>query len=96
MPHPQAPVLVDTGNTLLSRTDFQLSTGSIEAPGGTLGVLTIRTPSTTLTLFLPGKDVKEWAGMLDDLAAQLDGTGLVKATPQDLSLLAQLAKRGRQ
>jgi hypothetical protein len=95
MPHPQAPVLVDAGNPLLSRTDCQLDTGSIETPDHTLGVITVRTPSTTLTVFLPAQDVKQWQEALGQLAGQLDSGGLVKASPQDLSLLAQLARKGR-
>lgn len=95
MPHPQAPQLIDGGNALLNRTPFTMSTGSIETPDGRLGVLTIRTPSTTLTLFGQAEDFRNHATLLSDLAGKLEGNGLVQATPLDLSLLAQLAKRGK-
>lgn len=93
MPHPQAPQLVDAGNSLLSKAPFTMSTGSIETPDGRLGVLTIRTPSVTLTLFGQAQDFRNHAELLSDLAGKLEGNGLVQATPLDLSLLAQLSRK---
>lgn len=96
-PHPKATILVDPGNTLLSKSSFTMDTGSIETlHDGTLGVITLRTPSATLTLFLTAEELREWAQMLTSVADQVGGNGLAKATPQDLSLLTQLARRGRQ
>lgn len=96
MPHPQAPVLVDPGNPLLGKSSCRLETGAIEAPGETLGVITVRTPTTTLTVFLSPADVRNWAGLLDGLARQLSGSGLVQASPQDLGLLTALSRKGGQ
>lgn len=98
MPHPQAKLLVDAGNTLLGRLPSTLDTGSIETPDGVLGVLTIRTPTTTLTLFLDAGELTDWKEVLGGLAEQLGGSGpgLARATPQDLSLLTQLARNGRR
>jgi hypothetical protein len=49
-----------------------------------------------LTAFLTAAELKEWSGLLDGLADQLSGTGLVKASPQDLSLLTALARKRKQ
>lgn len=88
-------VLVDQGNPLLAHVPAQLDTGTVELPGeGKVGVMTIRTGSTTLTIMLAAEDLKNWAGVLSGLADQLGGAGLVKATPVDVSTLNQLM-RGR-
>jgi hypothetical protein len=96
MPHPGARQLVDTGNQLLSKAPVTLDTGSVETPEAILGVVTFRTASVTLTAFLTAAELKEWSGLLDGLADQLSGTGLVKASPQDLSLLTALARKRKQ
>lgn len=95
MPHPQAQVLVDPGNKLLNQVPAQLDTGTIDTPDGVFGVLTVRTPSATLTVFLTPADVKNWSEVISGLSDQLAG-GIVRASPLDLSLLTQLSKRGKR
>lgn len=96
MPHPAAGMLTDAGNPLLDRAAVRLETGSLETPDGTLGIITIRTPTTTLTVFLPAEDIRSWTGVLAELGDQVNGTSLIRPAPQDVSLLASLARKGRQ
>lgn len=96
MPHPGARVLVDAGNRLLGKVPATLDTGSIEAQDGTYGIVTVRTASATLTVFLTAAELREWAQVLEAAASQLAGCALAQATPQDLSLLAQLARKRGQ
>jgi hypothetical protein len=77
LPGASQPPVIDTGNALLTQTPAQLMTGQIMTPVGQLGVLTIRTTSTTLTIMLDGKNLKEWAGILNQLASSMSGNGLV-------------------
>jgi hypothetical protein len=85
----QGPPLVDQGNTLLNHVPARMDSGTVDIPGtGKLGVLTIRTGSTTLTIMLSAADLRDWAGIMSGLADQMTG-GLVKATPIDIAALSQ-------
>jgi len=80
--------LVDQGNGLLAQIPAQLHTGVLHTPNGKAGVLTFRTSSTTLTIFLAAKDLREWSGLLSGLADQMTG-GLVPASAVDVAVLNQ-------
>ena len=81
---PQQPPIVDPGNTLLTQTPAQLVTGFVQTPNGQLSVLTIRTPTTTLTVMLNGQDIKTWAKALGVMASNSSGNGLVTGKPGPL------------
>lgn len=89
VPRQGAP-LVDQGNPLLGQVPAQMDTGTVDIPGsGTLGVLTIRTTSATVTVMLAPQDLQSWGEILTSLAGKLRG-GLVQATPIDMAALGQL------
>jgi hypothetical protein len=75
---PDVP-LFDEGNKLLGELPSQLTTDVIDTPGGQRLALTIRTPTTTLTIFLRGADAKSWARQLVSEAAMLSDSGLAVA-----------------
>lgn len=79
MTTPQQPQPVDQANTLLAETPSQLMTALIEYPQGQRLALTIRTPSTTLTVLLSPADAKAWAGALSQAAGQMSQSGLIIA-----------------
>src|SRR6266702_7637549 len=54
------PPPVDKGNGLLAETGAQLSTALVQTPAGQRMVLTVRTSSATLSVFLQGNDAKTW------------------------------------
>ncbi len=69
---------IDPGNPLLAKVDIKMDTGTISMPGqGTIGVVTIRTASTTFTVLLTREELKSWAGMLAGLAASMSSSGLI-------------------
>jgi hypothetical protein len=76
-PQPAAPF--DAGNPLLAEQPAQLVTAVMQTPAGQRLTLTIRTPSATVTVFLPGKDAKAWAARLTQDAASMSAAGLVVA-----------------
>lgn len=84
--HPQP--LVDVGNELLTQVQARLDTGSLATPGGKTGVVTIRTASTTLTVFIGTADLRNWASLLSELADEMSG-GLVPATAADVAAVNQ-------
>lgn len=71
--------LFDEGNKLLGELPAQLTTDIVDTPGGQRLAMTIRTPTTTLTIFLRGADAKSWAAQLSAEAAMLSGAGLITA-----------------
>lgn len=91
---PQVP-LIDAGNSLIAQVPAQLYTGSVTTPAGKIGVLTIRTSSTTLTVFLEADDLRNWVQLLTSLADQLTG-GLVHASVIDVAVLDQSAAAYRR
>jgi hypothetical protein len=76
------PAPVDLANTLLQPGPAVMCTGV----NGALGVLTFRTPTTTLTIQLPKADILAWAGLIKDLGDSLGGSGLLVATPANVLL----------
>lgn len=91
MSTPNTNPLVDPGNGLLSHVPARLDTGTAEIPGtGKMGVMTIRTGSTTLTIMLSAGDLRDWSAILTGLADQLTG-GLVQASPMDVATMSQMS-----
>jgi hypothetical protein len=76
------PPPVDAANTLLAPGPATMCT----AVNGALGVLTFRTPTTTLTIQLPKADILAWAGLIRELGDSLGGSGLLVATPANVLL----------
>lgn len=76
---PQAPPPFDAGNPLLSEQPAQLITAAMQTPAGQRLVLTIRTPSATVTVLLPGQDAKTWAAKLTETAEGMSSAGLIAA-----------------
>jgi hypothetical protein len=74
----QVPV-ADLANGLLCETPAQLVTQIADTPAGQRLVMTVRTSSATLTVFLGGADAKTWARQLAGEAAAMSGSGLVVA-----------------
>ena len=74
-PQPVPPV--DPGNQLLTEQVAQLTTAPVETPRGPRLVLTIRTPSTTLSVFLTGNDALLWGKQIAADASKLNGAGLI-------------------
>ena len=72
---------VDAGNPLLAETPSQLTTALLQTAGGQRLAVTIRTPSTTLTLLLGKADADAWAVNLKNAAVQMSGSGLIVAAP---------------
>jgi hypothetical protein len=69
----------DTGNTLLDISQANFTAGKIPMPDGSNRLIwTIRTPSTTLTLFLTKTDGQTWCdafqASVDDFSDVLDTT----------------------
>ena len=78
-PPPGPPPPFDPGNALLAETGAQLSTALVQTPGGQRMVLTVRTSSATLSVFLQGGDAKVWARNIGALAGQMSEAGLIIA-----------------
>lgn len=72
--------LVDKGNTLLTEQPSQLTTGLVDTPGGQRLIVTIRTPSSTVSVLLNAKDADTWAQNMTGSAARMSKTGLIVAT----------------
>ena len=71
----------DQGNQLLAETPAQMTTVLLDTPAGQRLALTIRTPSTTVTVLLAGKNAREWAAMLTRTADTMSASGLIVAGP---------------
>lgn len=81
MTMPVEPAPLDVGNTLLAETGAQLTTALVPTAQGQRLAFTIRTPSTTLTVFLVKDDAIAWAGNVRNMAKQMSSSGLIVATP---------------
>ncbi len=85
----QPTVLVDPGNPLLAQVDVKLDTGTMwqagAGAGRQIGVVTIRTASTTLTVMLTPDHVKTWAKLFTGLAESMSSTGLIVANGGQIS-----------
>ena len=103
MTSPQQPVtlpFIDPNNPLVGPGPAQLDTGIVQHPiDGKIGIATVRTASTTLTVVMGPDDLRSWGDSLHALADQMEGKSkpqLVAATPGDAALVKQsLAQPGR-
>ncbi len=73
------PAPLDTGNQLLTQTPAQLTTTLVQTPAGQQMALTIRTASTTLTVFLAKADGETWAANIKRTVDAMSGAGLIVA-----------------
>ncbi len=74
------PPVVDEANTHLAAGPSSLYTGM----NGTMGVLTIRTSTATVTVQLPKADVLAWGRMVLELGESMDsGSALLVASPHN-------------
>jgi hypothetical protein len=71
---------VDIANLLLAETPAQLVTQLVNTPVGQRLAMTIRTPSTTCTVFLQGADARTWGAQITRDATGMSGAGLVTGT----------------
>jgi len=67
------PPLLDAGNALLAQVPVSLVVGSTETDVGKQGVVTVRTPSTTLTVVLDRPEIELWIQNLTLVRDGLDG-----------------------
>jgi hypothetical protein len=69
----------DPGNQLLAGGPAQLTVDEVLTPQGKAATLTIRTASTTLTVFLSREDLAAWAQSMQQRADAMSGLLLVGA-----------------
>lgn len=75
----------DPGNQLLAEVPAQLTTAIADTPAGKRLVMTIRTPSTTVTVFLDRDDARAWGDKVKTEADQMGGLTVVRgAAPTGL------------
>jgi hypothetical protein len=87
VPEPAAPF--DTGNQLLAEVPAQCFTALVQTPLGQRLALTIRTPSSTNTVFLGKDDAITWAGNIRGTAKQMSGSGLIVAPGNGMPVKGQ-------
>lgn len=89
------PPLFDTGNILLATgIPCQILVGKIPLPdGGEVGVATIRTPTTTLTVSMDKQGAQDWADTFTELARTLQSTSLVIPGRQQAAAIASAATK---
>lgn len=76
---------VDPGNQLLAPVPAQLTTAVVNTPDGQRAVMTVRTPSATVTVFLERDDVRAWGAKLSACADDMTGLTIVRGgTPSGL------------
>lgn len=87
------PPLFDTGNTMLGVGEpAQMIIGKIPTPAGEVGVVTIRTRTTTLTITLDKAQTADWRDTLAQLCDQLSGTTLIVPAGAQATAIAQAAR----
>ena len=69
----------DQGNALLAPCSAQLVTSMIMTPAGQGMAVTVRTPSTTLTVILNSDEAVKWAAQMTREASGMSKSGLVVA-----------------
>jgi hypothetical protein len=75
------PPLFDKGNALLATSvPMNLLTGKLPTPQGEIGIATIRTTTTTLTVTLDRKTAGEWAQIFAEMRDALSDSGLMVAS----------------
>jgi hypothetical protein len=80
------PLICDAGNVLLSTQPCKLIGSVADTAEGSRLMLTIRTPSTTLTVFLTRAEAREWGQNILAMGAQVNG----------LAAAPGLARKGRR
>lgn len=87
------PPLFDTGNTMLNVGEpAQMIIGKIPTPAGEVGVVTIRTRTTTLTVTLDKPQTGDWRDTLGELHDQLSGSALIVPNSAAATAIAQAAR----
>lgn len=76
---PDQVPLSDPGNALLAEQPAQLALAVVGTPKGSRLLLTIRTPTSTVTVFLNTADAKMWAALLNREASAMSAAGLIVA-----------------
>jgi hypothetical protein len=79
MTTPPQPPPFDQGNQLLAGGPAQLTVNEVMTAQGKLASLTIRTTSTTLTVFLSREDLAAWATSMQRQSDAMTGLLLVPA-----------------
>jgi hypothetical protein len=97
MTTPNALQFIDPNNPLLNGGPAKLDTGSIVGPDGKkVGVLTIRTASTTVTVLMGAVHLNEWSEILGNLAKDIGGGAkLQAASMMDVASLDPTMRPGR-
>jgi hypothetical protein len=92
------PPLFDQGNMLLATgIACQILVGKIPLPdGGEVGLATIRTPTTTLTVSMDKQGAQDWAATFAELARTLQSTGLIIPGRAEAANIAQAATRANR
>lgn len=84
MPPVETESAVDVANTLLAPGPATMVIGR----HGNMGLFTIRTPTTTLTIQLPKADILAWAMLLRELGDSMEGgSPLLVASPNTKLIL---------
>jgi hypothetical protein len=63
----------DRDNPFLQEIPAQCVTDVVQTPGGQRMVLTIRTPGTTVTVFLMRDDAEKWRDQISATIARMNG-----------------------
>lgn len=72
----QPPTFIDPHNPLLGKVPVRLETGTVESPICQLGVVTIRTSSTTQISMLTPAELADWIRILTELKDSMSSSGL--------------------
>jgi len=78
---------VDPGNALLGGVPAQLTVSEQQTPNGKMAAVTIRTPCSTLTVFLAREELGGWAALMQRTADQMGGLVLVGADAMPAPLI---------
>jgi hypothetical protein len=94
---PSVPQFIDPNNQLLNGGPARLDTGSITTPDGKkVGVVTIRTSSTTITVLMDAPNLDEWGDIIKNLAKELGGgVKLQAASAMDVAALQPTMRPSR-
>jgi len=83
MSTPARKTFLDSDNRLLAGGPAQLDTGVIGLPAGAgnVGAATIRTASTTLSLFMTASELDVWADVIRKLAEDVRNAPVLDRSP---------------
>jgi hypothetical protein len=95
MPDPSQMRFLDINNPLCAGGPARIDSGMIGTEQGKMGVLTFRTPSTTLTVVMQADDLRTWADHINQLADHMDGGG-TKLIPAGMGDVVALDKTMRK